>query len=125
MKRIRRVKTAPEELVALELRKLGLRYRRAPRDLPGSPDFANKRKHWAIFVNGCYWHHHEHCPKATVPTRNKAFWIAKFMDNRRRDRVKIKALQAQGFCVATIWECQAANPSSIKKQLLKISRPLV
>lgn len=123
MKRVRRVKTAPEELVALELRRLGVRYRRAPRDLPGSPDFANKRKRWAIFVNGCYWHHHDGCPKATVPTRNKAFWIAKFVDNRQRDHLKIKALRRLGFYVATIWECQADNPRAIKRKLMTISRP--
>jgi DNA mismatch endonuclease (patch repair protein) len=117
MKRVGRARTAPEELVALELRKLGIRYRRTPRDLPGSPDFANKARRWAIFVNGCYWHHHEGCARATIPTRNRAFWTAKFADNRKRDRAKIKELRTMGYDVLTLWECQTCSGHLIGRKL--------
>jgi DNA mismatch endonuclease (patch repair protein) len=74
MQRVRRSGTPAEENVAACCRKLGLAYRRNPRSLPGSPDLANKSRLWAIFVNGCFWHHHTGCVKGTMPKRNGDFW---------------------------------------------------
>lgn len=105
MRRIRRKRTAPEEAVAAMLRSLGVRYRRNVRFLPGSPDFVNKRGRWAIFVMGCFWHHHTNCPRATVPTRNRAYWERKFEDNRRRDAVKVERLRSIGIKPLLLWEC--------------------
>ena len=76
--RVKQKKTRPEEEVARRLRDLGLAYRRNVRTLPGSPDFANRSRGWAIFVNGCFWHHHTGCRRAGVPKHNRAFWQAKF-----------------------------------------------
>ena len=74
--------------------------------LPGSPDFANKSRRWAIFVNGCYWHHHTACGKATVPKSNAAFWIDKFRANRARDARAIRKLRRAGYRVVIVWECE-------------------
>ena len=104
--RVRQTKTAPEEVVARLLRDLGLAYRRNVRALPGSPDFANRSRGWAIFVNGCFWHHHTGCRRATVPKNNRAFWTAKFAANRRRDAAAIRALRALGLRVLVVWECE-------------------
>lgn len=123
MKRVRRVRTSPEEQVSEALRELGMKYRRAPRDLPGTPDFANKKERWAIFVNGCFWHHHARCRRATVPTRNRAFWTAKFADNRRRDKAKIVALRALGFCVVVVWECETTKALGLRRKLLSAKHP--
>jgi len=105
MKRVRRQRTRPEDVVARALRARGLSYRRNVRSLPGSPDFANKRAGWAIFVMGCFWHHHTACRRAGLPTRNREFWAAKFADNRRRDAAKVRALRRAGFRVLLLWEC--------------------
>src|SRR5688500_542986 len=83
--RIRQADTAPEQTVRRALWALGLRFRRANRDLPGSPDIANRTAHWAVFVHGCFWHAHTGCSKATVPKRNRQFWLEKFAANRARD----------------------------------------
>lgn len=107
--RVKQKKTRPEEEVARRLRDLGLAYRRNVRTLPGSPDFANRSKGWAIFVNGCFWHHHTGCRRAGVPKNNRAFWQAKFAANRSRDAAKIRALRALGFRVLVIWECEVAT----------------
>jgi DNA mismatch endonuclease (patch repair protein) len=107
--RVRQARTAPEEVVAGLLREAGLAYRRNVRGLPGSPDFANSTKGFAVFVNGCFWHAHRGCRRATVPTHNRDFWTAKFAANRRRDAAKIRALRALGFRVLVIWECEAAT----------------
>ena len=83
---------------------------------------ANRSKKWAVFVHGCYWHHHAGCRRATVPTRNRAFWLAKFRDNRRRDRRVVSQLGAAGFTVAVIWECELAKPRVFSQKLSKVVR---
>jgi DNA mismatch endonuclease (patch repair protein) len=120
MKRVRQHKTHVEDVVAAALRTHNMHYRRNVRTLPGSPDFANKSKRWAIFVNGCFWHHHKHCVRGTVPTRNRAFWVEKFAANRRRDARKIKALREIGFNVAIIWECQGLDPPALERRVRRI-----
>jgi len=106
MSRQRRSRTGPEDAVGTVLRTLGLAYRRNRRTLPGSPDFSNVREGFAVFVNGCFWHHHTGCGRATVPGRNTAFWREKFRANRQRDAAKIRALRAAGLKVVVIWECR-------------------
>ncbi len=67
MGRVRQKGTEAELAVGRALRALGAAYRLNVETLPGSPDFANRKRGWAIFVNGCYWHHHRGCKRATVP----------------------------------------------------------
>ena len=114
---IRQKETKIETAVAIILRNLGLRYRKNVKRLPGSPDFANQTARWAIFINGCFWHHHAGCRKATVPKSNTSFWMQKFLDNRRRDARAIRALRHEGYLVITIWECQT---NRIRAKLSKI-----
>ena len=90
MSRVRQKGTSPELKVAAALRAMRLSYRKNVKALPGSPDFANRKRRWAIFVNGCYWHHHTNCRKATVPKANKAFWEDKFQRNRVRDAKAVR-----------------------------------
>lgn len=120
MKRVRRSGTPAELVVAQVCRSLGQSYRLNVRSLPGSPDLANKARRWAIFVNGCYWHHHTGCTRATVPTRNRDFWIGKFIANRRRDAAKIRQLRAAGFRVLLVWECEVADEAGLRSRLAHI-----
>jgi DNA mismatch endonuclease (patch repair protein) len=106
--KVRQTRTAPEEAVARLLRAAGLGYRRNLRGLPGSPDFVNFARGFAIFVNGCFWHAHRGCRRATVPKNNRTFWVEKFATNRRRDAAAIRALRAMGFRVLVVWECDVA-----------------
>jgi len=109
MANIRQKGTDIESLVAVTLRRLGQHYRKNVRGLPGSPDFANRSGRWAIFVNGCFWHHHTACTKATVPKSNVRFWVEKFHANRRRDAVAIRRLRTMGYKVAILWECERGH----------------
>ncbi|WP_333823428.1 very short patch repair endonuclease [Pinisolibacter sp.] len=118
--RVRRTKTSAEEEVARLLRGLGLHYRRNVRTLPGSPDFANRTRGWAIFVNGCFWHHHTACSRATMPKNNRAFWEDKFAANRRRDAAKIRGLRALGFRVLVIWECELDGCAARLERLTRL-----
>ena len=121
--RVRQKGTKPELAVRRMVRELGHFYRVLNRDLAGSPDLANRSRRWAIFVHGCFWHHHARCRRATVPTRNRSFWTAKFADNRRRDRAKIVALRALGFSVVVIWECETIEAPRLRRKLSAMQHP--
>jgi DNA mismatch endonuclease (patch repair protein) len=117
MSRVRQHGTAPEILVRRVVSSFGNRYTIHNRDLPGSPDIANRSKRWVIFVHGCYWHHHASCRRATVPKSNADFWLAKFAANRHRDAEAAKALRKQGYAVYTLWECACKSPEAIAGSL--------
>ena len=119
MKRVRQSRTGAEELVAVALISEGMRYRRNVCTLPGSPDFANKSKCWAVFVNGCFWHHHR-CSRGTMPKRNHDFWAAKFRANRRRDARKVRELRSRKFRVEIIWECEALSPVRLAARIARL-----
>lgn len=106
MKRVRRRDTAPEMALRKWLWRQGYRFRVHNRRLPGTPDLSNSSRRWAIFVNGCFWHGHDGCARATVPKRNREFWVAKIAANQARDRAKEEALKHMGFAVMTVWECE-------------------
>ena len=112
----------PERVVQRFLSSAGLRFRTHNRDLPGSPDVANRTRKWAAFVHGCFWHHHAGCRRATVPSRNRAFWLSKFRDNRRRDRRVVSQLEEAGFTVAVVWECEVAQSPVLRRRLSKLVR---
>jgi DNA mismatch endonuclease (patch repair protein) len=108
---IRQEGTKPELIVRRALAAQGLRYRTSNRDLPGSPDLANRTGRWAVFVHGCYWHRHRGCRRATTPKRNTDFWVAKFEANVARDARATSALEELGYRVLTVWECEAESPT--------------
>lgn len=112
MSKIRQKGTAPEIGVRRALSFLGYRYTLNNHDLPGSPDLANRSRKWAVFVHGCYWHHHADCPRATTPKSNTGFWLAKFAANKRRDAEAVDALGRRGYAVITLWECECGSSSA-------------
>ncbi|MEM7709452.1 MAG: very short patch repair endonuclease [Pseudomonadota bacterium] len=101
--------TKPELALRKRLHAAGLRYRVADRRLPGSPDLVFPRWKTAIFVNGCYWHHHPGCRRATLPKTNTEFWVRKFDANRERDRRNVREVIALGWRVGVAWECVNAS----------------
>lgn len=117
MRGIRQSSTDIELAVRRVATQLGLRYRIKNRELPGSPDLANRRGKWAVFVHGCFWHGHEKCNLATVPKSNSDFWISKLADNRRRDARKARLLAKMGYRVLVIWGCQAENENAVRRKL--------
>ena len=106
MATVRSRNTGPERSVRSMLHSYGMRFRLANRDLPGSPDLANRSKRWAVFVHGCFWHSHEGCPRATKPKTNRKYWLTKFRKNKARDLAAVRRLQRQGFRVLVVWECE-------------------
>ncbi len=106
-----------EAAVGAVLRELGVRAGKPQRRLPGSPDFVNLSKGWAIFVHGCFWHAHRGCKRATVPKRNRAFWLRKFEDNRRRDTRVLRDIRGLGIRALVVWECEVAPEHGCRERL--------
>lgn len=98
--------SGPELLLRHALWHRGLRYRVNVKRLPGSPDIVLPKYRSAIFVHGCFWHGHKDCKNYTVPKTNTEFWVAKVARNRERDQVVWRKLEALGWKVIIVWECQ-------------------
>lgn len=94
-----------------------IRFRTRNRDLPGSPDIANRRRRWAVFVHGCFWHHHFGCKLATVPKQNRQFWMDKFRKNQARDARVERTLRECGFKVLVVWQCETKNVADLGARL--------
>jgi DNA mismatch endonuclease (patch repair protein) len=105
MSKIRSKDTTPEKLVRHLLFAQGFRYRLNVRKMPGVPDLVFPKYRAVIFVHGCFWHAHEGCSRATVPSTNEEFWRSKLARNRARDEEVRTTLMADGWRVLTIWEC--------------------
>jgi DNA mismatch endonuclease (patch repair protein) len=120
MARVRGANTKPEKIVRSALYKKGCRFRLHSKDLIGKPDIVIPKQKIAIFVHGCFWHQHKNCSRATRPTSNKNFWNTKLDKNMVRDAKVQKELQALGWKVFTIWECQTKTEPSLTKALRRI-----
>lgn len=84
----------------------GYRFRIHQQGLPGKPDIVFTRRKKAIFVNGCFWHSHSCRFGQVSPATNADFWIAKRRATIARDAKKTAELQALGWEVFTVWECE-------------------
>ena len=106
MSRIRGKDTKPELLVRKGLHARGFRFRLQDRKLPGRPDIVLPKYGVAIMVNGCFWHGHKGCRYATKPKSNIEFWETKIARNKHRDEVTAAHLEALGWTVIIVWECE-------------------
>ena len=86
MSRIRGKDTSIEISVRSYLFRNGFRFRKNVSSLPGSPDIVLPKSRTVIFINGCFWHHHEGCGYATVPKSRPEFWMSKFERNVFNDK---------------------------------------
>src|ERR1043166_3860002 len=106
MSRVRRKDTAPELAVRKVLHSMGYRFRLHRADLPGNPDLVLPRHHLAIFIQGCFWHGHVGCRRSALPKTNRRFWDRKIERNRQRDVEARARLEASGWRVHWLWECE-------------------
>ena len=115
MSRIRSIDTRPEMRVRRTLWAAGLRYRLHDRRLPGKPDVVFCSRRIVIFVHGCFWHGHQGCPRHRIPKTRTEWWAAKIARNRERDDEARRALEAAGWTVIVLWECEAADPERLER----------
>ena len=106
MSRVRSENSGPELKMRRALWHKGFRYRVNDPCLPGRPDIVLSRYRTVIFVHGCFWHGHKDCKYYTVPNTNTEFWMAKVARNQERDQEVWRRLEAKGWSVVIVWECQ-------------------
>lgn len=99
--------TKPELQVRAMLRKMGYPgYRLQWKKASGRPDIAYPGRRIAIFINGCFWHQHDGCKYASTPGSNTDYWEAKFARNVERAKRTKETLEAEGWTVVVVWECE-------------------
>ena len=45
-----------------------------------------------------------------MPKSRLDYWLPKLEGNKKRDIISINKLQADGWKVVTVWECELKNP---------------
>ena len=106
MRKIKSKDTSIEVKVRKYLYHHGFRYRKNVKELPGTPDIVLDKYKVVIFVNGCFFHHHNNCKLAYIPKSNTDFWIKKFNRNIENDIKHINQLEQMDYKVITVWECE-------------------
>jgi DNA mismatch endonuclease (patch repair protein) len=79
----------------------------------GTPDFCWPDIKVALFVDGCFWHGCPRCYK--TPKSNVAYWKAKIVANRKRDRRVVASLRTKGWKVVRVWEFRIMDKRTITR----------
>lgn len=118
MSRIRGRNTGPELRLRSLLHRAGFRLRLQAKQLPGRPYEVLPKYRTAIFIHGCFWHRHPGCRNTTTPSTRREFWQEKFDRSVSRDARDQAALEAAGWTVLTVWECELkADSENVVRRL--------
>ena len=117
MRQVKGRDTSPEKIVRSLLHRMGYRFRLQRDDLPGKPDIVLPRFKTVVFVNGCFWHRHSGCKRATTPATNVDYWQTKFARNVARDARNQAELEKMGWRVLIVWECELKDKTTLEKRL--------
>ncbi len=101
-----------ESMLAKEMWKRGLRYRKNNKTVFGKPDFTFKKFKIAIFVDGEFWHGKDWEIKKHDHKSNHDFWYTKIERNIKRDEEVNSFLLNEGWTLLRFWG------QDIKKDLL-------
>lgn len=122
MSKIRSKDSVAEKRVRSVLHVAGYRFRLHKKDLPGTPDIVLPKHRVVIFVHGCFWHQHEKCSRAVLPKSNLDYWIPKLERNKQRFEEARKALEAMGWIVHIVWECETKSLGDLSLKIRKSLR---
>lgn len=108
MAAIRSVGNKTEARLRKSVHRLGLRYRKYPRNLPGRPDFVFPSARVAVFVDGDFWHGRILIERGLEAlrerVRNRPYWVSKLRARVARDRLVTRELERNGWLVLRFWE---------------------
>lgn len=119
MRAIHAKDTTPELIVRRAIHRMGYRYKLHEKSLPGHPDIVFPSRLKVIFVHGCFWHQHSEadCDDAHHPHSNAAYWVPKLALNTARDLDHSSRLEANGWQVLVIWDCETKSPEPLAARL--------
>jgi len=125
MSRVGSKNTKPELIVRSYLHGLGFRFRIHGRNLPGRPDIVLPKHRCVVFVNGCFWHRHKGCPRASMPSTHVDFWQSKFERNIARDQKNLCLLKKGKWKVCLVWECEIDKISRRAEKLPELANEII
>ena len=124
MAAIHSASTKPELKLRYALWTQGFRYRINDKKLPGKPDIVLPKYRTAIFVHGCFWHGHRNCKFYTVPKTNTEFWTAKIARNQERDQEVWRQLEAKGWYVIIVCECELKK-ANLEEAVARVASEII
>jgi DNA mismatch endonuclease (patch repair protein) len=85
-----------------------------PRDIPGNPDFANRSRKIAVFVDGDFWHANPaewerrgfESMEEQFPSTKRSHWVSKLNRNIERDAEVNAILASRGWRTIRVWESE-------------------
>lgn len=116
MAAVRQRDTKPEVRVRSLIHRMGGRFSLHRKDLPGTPDIVLPKRRLAVFVHGCFWHGHD-CNKGRPPKTRQEYWVPKIGANKSRDKRKERELNALGWRVETVWQCELDDLARLTARL--------
>ena len=114
--------TEPEVTLRAALHSAGFRFR-LHRSLHRScnPDLVLPRYKIACWVDGCWWHGHEH-KRLPSDGPNKDLWVAKIAANRERDARAVAIAESLGWSPVRVWECEIRdNVARVVERIQRIA----
>lgn len=118
MSHIRGKDNKPETMVRRYLWHHGFRYRKNDKSLPGTPDIVISKYRTAIFINGCFWHHHYGCKYGRCPQSRTEYWVQHINKNVENDVKNYNLLQQLDYKVIVVWECEIKEDFDHRMKLL-------
>jgi DNA mismatch endonuclease (patch repair protein) len=115
--------TLHEVLLRRAVWRLGLRYRKNVRSLPGVPDLVFRAAGVVVFCDGDFWHGRdwESLQAKLKQGTNAAYWLAKIARNRERDLANTALLRARGWCVIRLWETDVKrSPAAAARRIQRV-----
>jgi DNA mismatch endonuclease Vsr len=98
--------TKCERLLRSALWRMGFRFRKNVRDLPGRPDIVFRGHRVAVFCDGDFWHGRNWAYRRRKLKKgaNSSYWVAKIKANIDRDKSHDGQLRQEGWRVVRLWE---------------------
>ena len=111
MSKVKSAGSQIEKLIATELRRQKIKFRRQQRQIEGNPDFVIAKQKVVIFCDSHFWHGYDWNKRKADHKSNKEYWFNKIKRNIERDRTVNKILKAQGWKVFRFWEHEILKSS--------------
>ena|SRR4028119_2099008 len=104
--KVKGTETKGEKLLRSTLWKLGFRFRKNVRNLPGKPDIVFPTERIVVFCDGDFWHGRKwrKDKQRLAAGPNAPYWVAKIKANKDRDKKYNRELKRLGWTVLRFWE---------------------
>lgn len=124
LSKIKAVDTKGEKLLRSALWRMGFRFRKNVRDLPGKPDIVFPNRKVIVFCDGDFWHGRNWSKdkRRLANGPNAPYWLAKIQANINRDKRYNKELKKLGWNVLRLWESDIRT--DVEKAALKVTKLL-